>query len=49
MGDNATKDFILRHVFGIAAELIANEVELLRALLRLHYGKLQIPLMLAVV
>ena len=47
MGDNATKDFILRHVFGIAPELIANEVELLRALLRLHYGKLQIPLMLA--
>jgi len=47
MGDNATKDFILRHVFGIAAELITNEVELLRALLRLHYGKLQIPLMLA--
>ena len=47
MGDNATKDFILRHVFGIAAELIANEVELLRALLRLHYGKLQVPLMLA--
>lgn len=47
MGDNATKDFILRHVFGIAAELIPNEVELLRALLRLHYGKLQIPQMLA--
>ena len=47
MGDNATKDYILRHVFGIAAELIANEVDLLRALLRLHYGKLQIPLMLA--
>lgn len=47
MGDNATKDFVLRHVFGIAAELIGGEVELLRALLRLHYGKLQIPLMLA--
>ena len=47
MGDNATKDFILRHVFGIAAELITNEVELLRALLRLHYGKIQIPLVLA--
>ena len=47
MGDNATKDFILRHVFGIAAELIGDEVELLRALLRQHYGKLQIPLMLA--
>lgn len=47
MGDNATKDFILRHVFGIAAELIANEVDLLRTLLRLHYGNLKIPLMLA--
>lgn len=47
MGDNATKDFILRHVFGIATELIGGEVELLRALLRLHYGKLQIPQMLA--
>jgi hypothetical protein len=47
LGDNATKDFILRHVFGIAAELIGGEVELLHALLRLHYGKLKIPLMLA--
>lgn len=47
MGDNVTKDFILRHVSGIAAELIGGEVELLRALLRLHYGNLQIPLMLA--
>jgi len=46
IGDNATKDFILRHVFGIAAELISNEVELLRSLLRLHYGKIQIPLIL---
>jgi hypothetical protein len=47
MGDNASKDFILRHVFGIAPELISSEVELLRALLRLHYGRLQIPVMLA--
>lgn len=47
MGDNATKDFILRHVFGIAAELITNEVELLRVLLRLHYKKMQIPYTLA--
>ena len=47
MGDNTTKDFTLRHLFGIVAELIANEVDLLRALLRLHYGKLQIQLMLA--
>lgn len=43
MGDNATKDFILRHVFGIAAELIKNKVDLLRALLRLHYNKIRIP------
>jgi len=47
LGDNATMDFILRHVFGIAAELITNEVELLRALLRLHYNKTQIPTILA--
>ena len=47
LGDNATQDFILRHVFGIAPELIANEVELLRALLRLHYGRIQIPPILA--
>jgi len=43
MGDNATKDFILRHVFGIAAELIVNDVELLRALLRIHYNRTSIP------
>ena len=47
MGDNATKDFILRHVFGVAAELISTQVELLRFLLRLHYGSSAIPLMLA--
>lgn len=47
LGDNATKDFILSHVFGIAGELIANDVELLRALLRLHYGKYELPRMLA--
>ena len=46
MGDNATKDFILRHVFGIAAELVSTEVELLRSLLRLHYGKVLLPPML---
>lgn len=47
IGDNATKDFILRHVFRIAAELVTNEVELLRALLRLHYGQVRIPQVLA--
>jgi hypothetical protein len=43
MGDNATKDFILRYVFSITAELISNDVELLRTLLRLHYGEINIP------
>ena len=47
MGDNATMDFILRHVFGTAVERISTEVDLLRALLRLHYGKTQIPQLLA--
>ena len=47
MGDNATKDFILRHVFNIAAELVASEVELLRVLLRLHYGEVKLPSVLA--
>jgi hypothetical protein len=47
MGDNATKDFILRHVFRIAAELITNDVELLKALIQLHYGKMQMPVTLA--
>jgi hypothetical protein len=43
MGDNATKDFILRHVFGIAAELIQTPVDLLRCLLRCHYGGVILP------
>ena len=47
MGDNATMDFILMHVFGLAAGLINSETELLRALLRLHYGKLQLPHVIA--
>jgi hypothetical protein len=47
MGDNATKDFILRNVYEIAAELIATDVQLLRVLLRLHYGKVRLSSMLA--
>ena len=43
MGDNASKDFILRHVFGIELEHIGNVVELLRTLLRFHYNKITIP------
>lgn len=47
MGDNASKGFILRHVFGIELEHIGNVVELLRALLRLHYNKITIPELLS--
>ena len=47
LGDNASRDFILRHVYGIAAELLATDVDLLRALLRLHYGHLRLPPTLA--
>ena len=43
LGDNATKDFVLRHVFGIAPELTKNASDLLRILLRLHYKGEVIP------
>lgn len=47
MGDNATKDFVLRHVFSIAVELIRTEVDLLRTLLRIHYKGVRIPNLLS--
>lgn len=43
MGDNATMDFILRHVFTIDPVLIKNNVDLMRMLLRIHYNKWRIP------
>src|SRR6266542_2734875 len=43
LGDNATKDFVLRHVFEIAPELIKQPVDLLRLLLRRHHRGLRIP------
>jgi len=43
MSENDTRDFILRHVYGIALELIRNDIDLLRLLLRLHYAKTQLP------
>jgi len=43
LGDNATKDFVLRHVFGIAPELINQPSDLLRVLLRRHYKGQRIP------
>jgi len=43
LGDNATKEFVLRHVFEVAPELINQESDLLRALLRRHYREQRIP------
>src|ERR1039458_615292 len=43
LGENATKDFILRHVFEIAAELVKSDADLLRTLLRRHYRLQSIP------
>ncbi|MGB4175483.1 MAG: BREX-3 system phosphatase PglZ [Bacillota bacterium] len=43
LGENATKEFILRHVFEIAPELIKKPSDLLRLLIRLHYRRLRIP------
>ena len=46
MGDNATKEFVLRHVFEIAPELIKQPSDLLRVLLRRHYRGRRIPAIL---
>jgi len=47
LGDEATKDFILRHVFEIAPELIKEPKDLLGVLLRRHYRQeQQIPAIL---
>ena len=46
LGDNATKEFALRHVFGIAPELIKSPAALLGVLLRRHYRNQRVPLAL---
>jgi len=43
LGTNATRDFILRHVFEIAPELIKTSADLLRVLLRRHYRSREFP------
>jgi hypothetical protein len=43
LGDNATKEFVLRHVFEVAPELIKKPSDLLRVLLRRHYRGQRIP------
>ena len=44
LGDNDTNEFILRHVFEIAPELIKNPSDLLRVLLRRQYNGQIIPI-----
>ena len=46
LGDNATKEFILKHVFEIAPEFIRKPSDLLRVLLRRHYREQRIPALL---
>lgn len=43
LGMNATRDFVLRHVFEIAPELIKKPADLLRVLLRHHYSSQVFP------
>ena len=43
LGDDATAEFALRHVFGIVPELIVNPSDLLSVLLRRHYAARKIP------
>ena len=46
LGENATKDFVLRHVFEIVPELVKQPSDLLRVLLRRHHQGQRIPVML---
>ncbi|MBM3298490.1 MAG: BREX-3 system phosphatase PglZ [Deltaproteobacteria bacterium] len=43
LGENATKEFVLRHVFEIAPELVKQPSDLMRILLRRHYRGQRIP------
>jgi len=43
LGEDATKDFILRHVFKTVPELIKTPSDLLKILLQRHYSRKQIP------
>ena len=43
LGDRETIDFVLRHIFGVAAETVLEPPDLLRVLLRIHHGGQSIP------
>ena len=43
LGENSTKDFVLRHVFEIAPELINRAEDLVVVLLKRHYRDIKVP------
>ena len=43
LGENATKDFVLRHVFELVPELVRSPAALLAMLLRRHFGGEPLP------
>ncbi|MDE0349723.1 MAG: BREX-3 system phosphatase PglZ [Gammaproteobacteria bacterium] len=42
-GEDATKDFVLLHVFDVRPDLVKSPTELLRVLLRRHYRRQRVP------
>jgi len=46
LGDIASRDFVMRHVFHVAAEVIQSPSDLLRTLLRLNYRDIALPVVL---
>ena len=43
MNESASCDFVLRHVFKLAPEIIQTSSDILRSLLRLHYRDVELP------
>ena len=46
LNESASSDFVLRHVFKLAPEVISGSSDLLRALLRIHYRDIELPVVL---
>lgn len=47
LGESATKEFLLTHIYGISPHLIVRPQDFWRELLRLHYRELALPRVLA--
>ena len=46
LGDTASRDFVLRHIYQVAPEIIQTSSDVLRTLLRIHYRDIQLPAIL---